>query len=89
MSLELQFLTYKLFARQPRALFDLIEKLTNFYTKVSKESLSEEDLEDILLEASLTSMFIDMFITQYSDIVFSDGELDFLYKSIFYSKKLS
>jgi len=78
LSLELQFLSYKLSCKDSSGiLFDLIDKLTNFYTKVSKESFSEEDLEDILLEASLISMFIDMFITQDSDIVFSDGELDF------------
>lgn len=88
LSLELQLLSYKLSCiDSPEALFELLNKLTDYYLKISIYELNKEDKFDALMAASLASMFLDNFLSMDSKIELNHKNLDeFITKYIFFKE---
>lgn len=88
LSLELQLLSYKLSCiDSPEVLFELLNKLTNYYIKISNYKLNKEDKFDAFIGASLTSMFLDNFLSMDSKIELNHKKLDeFITKYIIFKK---
>lgn len=76
LALELTFISYKLSCiSSDELLYDLIYKLRNYYYFIDNENLSDEDYEDRLTTATITSMFIDNFVSQNN--IINENSLNF------------
>ena len=88
LSLELQLLSYKLSCLDStEVLFELLNKLTNYYIKISNYKLNKEDKFNAFIGASLASMFLDNFLSIDSKIEFNHKNLDeFITKYIIFKE---